>query len=488
MGGLAEMKILYVIRSVLHFSANEPVIKHLRARGHDIVLLTDPVWSYERDDRDLKACIASNPDIEFGWSLRRDNRLGAALVASRELLSYSSYLNRKNQSRFYLKRWEGYLLPQIRSIVSRSKVARWTVAAGLTQRLLRAFEHLAPPDRTIIAQLKSQQPDVVVASPVNLRRSPEVEYIKAARRLGIPTVIPVFSWDNLTTKGLYHIIPDVVLAWNRTQLKEAATIHRVPENRIVITGAPIFDRWLDIDYLGMSRETFCRRVGLDPDVPFVVYLGSSANIATDETWLVRELLGSLRRHPNEAVRKINILVRPHPGNARHYEQIEKEVVIWPKGGALPNDEEKLKDFFNTFRHSLAVVGINNSAMLEAVINDRPCVTIITDRYKATQSETGHFQTLLDFDILEITHSAQECADRIEMLWKGQDSRREARQRFVREFIRPRGLGRPAGEPAARAIELAALRQSAAEIDRELGLTGGTTQESPVVVGPRIRPK
>jgi len=179
------------------------------------------------------------------------------------------------------------------------------------------------------------------------------------------------------------------------------------------------------------------------------------------------------------IRKMNILVRPHPGHARHYEQLkDKQVVIWPPGGALPDAEETLRDFYNTLKHCVGTVGINNSAMLEAIINDRPCVTIITERYQATQSQTGHFQHLLDYDILEITGSADECVNRIEALWQGKDTRQEARRRFVTEFIRPRGRERSAGEAAARAIELAALGKSAAEIDRELSLTGSHEEEYP----------
>jgi hypothetical protein len=463
------MKILYVMRSVVDYGGNAQIIARLCAGGNSVEALFDPVWSNERPDTAARAGLEKTPGLTFGWSLRRKNRWELFLLVSRELLTYSSYLNRKGQSAFYKKRWEGYLRPPVRWMVRRFPPARWLVSTGLARWLLRSFERLAPSEASIIRWLKDNRPDVVVASPANIHFSPEVEYLKAARARGIPTVIPVFSWDNLTTKGLYPIVPDVVLAWNRTQSTEASLIHRVPGKHIVITGAPLFDRWLAAGTLGLGREAFCRKAGLDPEAPFSVYLGSSANIAADETWLVQELVDTLRRHPNPAMRNMNILVRPHPGHARHFQQVKDRLtVVWPPEGALPDTEERLGDFYNTLQHCVCTVGINNSAMLEAVINDRPCLTIITDRYKTTQMETGHFQSLLDFDMLEITRSAAECVERIETLWKGRDTRQAARRRFVEEFIRPRGIDRPAGAAAARAIELTALRKSAAAIDRELG--------------------
>ena len=50
---------------------------------------------------------------------------------------------------------------------------------------------------------------------------------------------------------------------------------------------------------------------------------------------------------------------------------------------------------------------------------------------------------------------------------GDDSRREARQRFIREFVRPRGLDRNAGEVAADAIDMFGKGKSIKDIDLAL---------------------
>src|SRR5688572_13049811 len=148
-----------------------------------------------------------------------------------------------------------------------------------------------------------------------MRESEEIEYIKAARAVGIPSVVGVLSWDNLTTKGLFHVLPDLVLVWNRTQQEEAVRIHGIPAERAVITGSPFFDKWFDAERLLMDRDAFCRRVGLESRRPFLLYLGSTSNIAADETWLVSELARRMREHPDPEVRDTAILARPHPQNA-----------------------------------------------------------------------------------------------------------------------------------------------------------------------------
>lgn len=75
---------------------------------------------------------------------------------------------------------------------------------------------------------------------MNIRFSEEVEYVKAANAIKIPTVVHVLSWDNLTTKGLCHIIPNLTLVWNEIQSQEAITIHEVPDDKILITGSLFF--------------------------------------------------------------------------------------------------------------------------------------------------------------------------------------------------------------------------------------------------------
>jgi hypothetical protein len=455
------MNVLYIMRSSAHATYHESVIRHLCRNGHAVQVLWDRQPTEACGDLDDHVIPEGVPCDRL---IRRADHWRKLVFTSRELLSYASYLNRPEQSAYYLKRWESYQPYAIRQLV-RFSGGRTLLASSGAQSALRVVERLAPPDHAITEWLRETRPDVVVASPLNMRFSEEVEYVKAAKALGIPTVVPVLSWDNLTTKGVFHVIPDLTLAWNDRQREEAIRIHRVPQDRVVVTGAPLFDKWFETNQVGQEREAFYRKIGLEPGASFVAYLGSSAHIALDETWLVRDVIRALRDHPSPAVRALAVVVRPHPANAKIYESLrEPQVTVWPRGGALPDSEESIQDFHQTLRYCVATVGINTTGMIDSVIADKPCVAILTERYQATQSQAVHFQYLLDAGVLELATSAEECARMIEQLWRGLDSRRETRQQFVREFVRPRGIHRPAGQVAAHAIELAAVRKEAAQID------------------------
>ncbi len=461
------MKVMYVIRSMAHFSYHASILQRLAADGFTVDVLFDPHWSRGCSDHAVQEALRERQNLRIGWALHRNDRWRKPLFGLREVRSYASYLTRPEQSEFYLRRWHGYLGRRWQTLTGYNLIQRF-LTSKLGQLGLRAFEQLAPPDPMITRWLRKHRPDVVVASPINMRFSEEVEYLKAAKALGVPTVVPVLSWDNLTTKGLFHVIPDITLAWNRTQAGEAETIHGVPARQIVITGSPFFDKWFEPCRSAGEREAYCRKVGLDPARPYVVYLGSSRNIATDESWLVRELVGHLRRSTHPAIRSVDVLVRPHPANARVYEPlVEEGIPVWPRAGALPDSDERVQDFYDTLRFSLGTVGLNTTGMIDAVIVDRPVISVLPDRYKATQEEASHFQHLLQADVVALAKDSAACVELIADWLRGVDSRKEQRRAFVGAFVRPRGLARAAGDVAAQAIALAARGLSAEQIDTAL---------------------
>jgi len=287
-----------------------------------------------------------------------------------------------------------------------------------------------------------------------MRFSEEIEYIKAARKLGVPSAVVVLSWDNLTTKGLLHVRPDLLLAWNEAHAREAIRIHKFPPERIILTGSPFFDKWFKSQGMAIPREAFLNRVGITNGRRFILYLGSSSNIASDETWLVKAIDAEIRNHYDLDVRSLSLLVRPHPANTRMYESLSSEgFVVWPKQGSLPESEESQIDFFNSLVHCEAAVGINTSGMVDAVIVDRPVLTVLTKTYEKTQAMAEHFQLLINSNVLGVSRSPSECIDLLAGLMHGlKDPQKEARRRFVEKYIRPLGIDVPAGLIAAAAIE------------------------------------
>jgi hypothetical protein len=463
------MDVLFALHHAGAFRSYDSVVRALDAAGHRVRIHVGADDKVAAVDEGLRACEreCDSVGIEPLLSRRRWRRLAGV----RDLLNCAIFLHPEHPSPGLYRRFRHDVpWPWVR--ISRSrKLLRLAGRPGF-RRLLGLLEPAIPIDAGLRDWLEANRPDVLFASPYILPGSAELDYVKAARALGIPTVVSVLSWDNLTTKGTFHVLPDHVLVWNEPIRQEAVRIHGVPDERITTTGAPTFDFWFDMEPAD-DRAAFCRRVGLPPEHPYVLYICSSVFIAGDETGLVRELVRTLR---DRAGRPVGVLVRPHPLNAEHWERFEEEgVAVWPRAGAWVDRPDAKREFYDSIHHAAAAIGVNTSAFLDCAILDTPCVALLAERYQEKQTELGHFHHLIDGDFLDLANGCAEAATRLSEIVNGRDGRREGRRRFVRDFIRPHGLDRAVSPLLAEAVLAVGRGDDPAEAIRRA--TSGTAAGS-----------
>ena len=140
------------------------------------------------------------------------------------------------------------------------------------------------------------------------------------------------------------------------------------------------------------------------------------------------------------------MIRPHPLNLKIWEGFNRKgAVIVPRDNRdIFYSTEAKALFFESFYHSKCVIGLNTTAMIEAAIVDKPCMSIIDGRYSATQENSGHFHHLIDAGILYTANNIADAAAMLDRVLAG-DTKVEDRRCFVRDFIRPCGLEKPASE-------------------------------------------
>jgi len=458
------MKALFALRSAPFARFFDTLFRDMRAAGHTVEVVCQ-IYRPNHPEPDSPDAWLKQMAADTGFrcerSLRRADRWQRYLFASRNVLNYAIYLRPGLQaSNMVLQRHADYLPLPLRG-AARHPLLRAGLRLPGVVAALRLFERAAPPDPGIVRWLQANRPDVVIAAPVLMPGTEEVEYIKAAAALHIPTVIAVMSWDNLTTKGVFYVRPDLTLVWNQSQVDEAVTYHDIAPDKIVYTGAPVFDDWFALRP-ALSREAFCRQAGLDPARRYLLYLCSSNSIAQDETGYVEEVVRGLRRHA--ATRDLDILVRPHPWNAKIWQAYASEgFVVWPRKRVVSVTPEVRQGLYHSICYSEGVLGINTSGFIEAAILDKPCITILAERYHDTQQDISHFQHLLRSGFLEVAHDIAEAGQIIAAHQQGGDHKHDQRRRFIQNFIRPWGLHLPAGRSMITAIAAAAQRRTASQI-------------------------
>lgn len=452
------MKILFILRHAGFVRNFGPALRMLCERGHRVhvgFVATERHWMADSTDP-VQQIEADCPTFSFGMVPCREDGWGALGAALRASSDYLRYLTPTYRSAPKLReRAAEDVLPFV------IRLTRGPFAAGPGRELVgatcRFLERCIPVSEEIDRFIAGQQPDLLLFSPLIEPGTPQMEYVRAGRARGIRTVLCVGSWDNLTNKGRIHGPMDLVTVWNEEMKREAVELHGVPPERVVVTGAQLFDHWFTWKPSG-SRDAFCARVGLAPDRPYLLYLCSSRFIAPDEQSFIRKWVQQLRDSSSPALRSAGVLVRPHPQHEYQWRSFDARglanFAVYPQGGAMPVDDSSKADYFDSIHHSAAVVGVNTTAQIESAIVGRRVYTILAPEFRDTQEGTIHFHHLVRAGG-GLVHVATDFADHLAQLdaalrdGAGDDGRC---RRFVEAFVRPYGVDVAAMPKLVEAIE------------------------------------
>jgi hypothetical protein len=443
-------KILFSVLRPTVLKNFESVIRLLSARGHDVELVVHS----RLDDPKLGGLVASLA-AEPGVSLVRPPRISLDTRAIRRAASARSSLD-------YLRLLDPRFAAVERSALNgvplgtrrAAELPFLRTAAGrrLLRRAFIAVDRTVPASPSLVRFVEQRRPDIVLFTPYVERRGDprpvdvvQPELLRAARRLRIPTVVCVASWDHLTLKSSLCPRPDRVFVWNELQRREAFELHDVSPDRVFVTGAQCYDEWFG--WPPTPRAEFCARVGLDPGRPYALYTGfTPSRNGPSEVDFVLRWLDALRSDADPLVARAGVLVRPHPGRIAVWRDVDltryENVVVFPREHGYPTDVETKSDYFDSIHHSAAVVGLGTSAMLEAGLIGRPVLTILAPEFRSLQMDRPHFRYLREVGggLMRVADGLDEHVRLLRQALgpHGADWARDAGT-FVREFLRPHGL-------------------------------------------------
>jgi hypothetical protein len=330
------------------------------------------------------------------------------------------------------------------------------VHAALT-RGLGAIERQLPPPPGLVAAVEELGVDaILLVSRCSLGGS-ERDVLKVAQALDLPTTMLVWSWDNLSSKGLLTEHPDRMLVWNERQVEEAVELHGFRREHVQALGAPNFDRF----FVELEEQRTHSRTPRDRKT--ILYLGSSKNVCKHEPDVFLRWLAAVRASEDPVVRDARVVVRPYPGGGdwrRWRPDATDEFDVEPARKLEPGRLAGL------LLDADVVVALNTSAELEAAIVGRPVVTFRAGSGAPGQEGSVHFRYLLEEQggfVIDSPDLAEHVQTLSRALVGGPD--RERQRAFVERFLRPRGLNRPVSPMVASTI--IAIAEPAAQVVSEL---------------------
>lgn len=451
------MRILFAALHNGYYRNLDSVVEELARRGHEIHLGAEREDSSFGGQPIVDRLTTLYPRVTCGRTAVRDPESLFLPSKIRFAIDYLRYLEPVYAPSSGLPLRARERTPTAMLRLSKSAPLAWRPIRRLVSQALDAVDRAVPSSPEIERFLDLQRPDLIVLTPlIGLVACSQIDLLRSALRRGIATAVMVWSWDHLSSKALIRDVPDALFVWNEVQKREAVNMHRVPEDRIVVTGAQCYDRWFGRLPI-RSRTEFVRHAGLSDERPYVLWACSALLPGTPpEPRLFLRWASELRRSNDPRVRDVPILLRPHPSRTAEWADGEwrtvGNVVMF---GGPPVDDQGREDYFESLYYSAAVVGITTSAFLEAAVVGRPVMSFYSDDLVPEHEASLHFQYLVDAEhgLLTMAGSLEEHERQLASVLAGPPAGMLERQRrFVHHFIRPRGIDIPATSIVAEALE------------------------------------
>ena len=303
----------------------------------------------------------------------------------------------------------------------------------LVDFICRVLEFSIPASQQLKRLIADLNPDVMIIAPyIGQSALYQVDYAKAAQDLGVPVGVALFNWNDLMSEGPIHVRPDLLFVWNRTQLKQAVSLHKMSTWRISIIGSMRFSKFFGA-VPRLPQTEFCQRLGLDPSRPLITYLGSSSTIAPQEHEFLWRWVEALRSSKDSRLRECNIYVRPHPANRAirdHWpDRAPDRVVLWDRQG------DDMHGIIESIGQSIAIVGIDPTAMFEAAAMDIPVLTVLDDPRAGNAERIDCLLNSLG-DLPTVANTFDDHVNQLGALLDGDHRFAEKSRKFSQAFLRP----------------------------------------------------
>jgi hypothetical protein len=295
--------------------------------------------------------------------------------------------------------------------------------------------------------LQANRPDVLIVTNPFLFDQPAV--VAVAKKLGIPTLAFIPSWDNVTMRTRMVFKYDGYIVWSEKTRDELHYYYPYTRNTpVYVVGAPQFDIFFQERFY-QTREQFCASQGLNPELPIIVYAIGSPN-------LISEYHGALAL-AEKVVRgdlgNVQVLVRPHPihDNAETKEMFKPfsshvHLQQTSEAGielvARSQDEGQIIEWVNTFRHANVVVNLCSTVTIDAAIFDKPIVNLDFDPepgqpkqklVKDINHKWIHFSPIARSCGVWLVNDVDEMVEAIETYLRRPELHRENR-RWIAEYV------------------------------------------------------
>lgn len=298
--------------------------------------------------------------------------------------------------------------------------------------------------------LQKINPELVVSTyPINFL---EAKFMYAGKQQQRKTLIHLLSWDNITSKGIFPVIPDHFIAWGQVMYEELKEYYGVDESEVDICGVPHFDHHIRVKN-NTAYKVLLTNLNLDPERPYLFAAMSSPRFAPHEIDILEWLAAAIER--GDFGDELQLIIRPHPQNVQgalsdqkwiarldnlvggrvavDYPSLVKSKVRW---SMKKNDMDHLS---NLLVGCSICLNSGSTVSIDALIMDKPVILTSFDGDKKLNYwksarrliDYTHQKKFVDLGGAESVHSYEDLQKAIIRYLENPSYRQEARNHALR---------------------------------------------------------
>jgi hypothetical protein len=297
----------------------------------------------------------------------------------------------------------------------------------------------------LVERMRTECAGLVVA---NLQTHSAVPFLNAARRLRLPVVGYVSSWDHPVGKGIVSPHLDLYVVQNEVMREDLVRYHGIAHGRVTVTGWPQTDVFRSPrpreDYVALLRE-----YRLDPDRQLVLVMGNTPTNAPYEARFVERIVDWWRDGPSE---RFSLLFRPHPRD-----HLWRDRFAAARGRGVHVQEPSYTDMdrlATLLQHGSCVVANAGTILLDSLVNDRPAVCVLYDegappgeRWAELNVVGRHYRELMRSEAFYPAERFEEVTAAIERALEHPNELALERRRVAQEVV-----GEVDGRAAERVVD------------------------------------
>jgi hypothetical protein len=273
--------------------------------------------------------------------------------------------------------------------------------------------------------------------------------LRVAQHMGIKTAGFIFSWDNLTSRSRIMVPYDYWLVWHDSMKRQLLDLYpRIRPETVFVTGTPQMDFHFRPEFI-LPRQELARRIGIDPNRPFILYTTGMDKHFPEEhrhVELVIRLLNELPASTRPQLVVRNYIKGTSPEmkalSGRKVADVVFPPMLWDMAWATPRPDD-MELYCSLVYHSAMSINAASTVTLEFLLIDKPVINLDFDPPGSNLAPCDGFKRHIRFDhFWPVAQSggtmvAQSEDEMRRMLVRGltqPGADHEARRRFVSDFF------------------------------------------------------